>query len=559
MNKKFRYVSMLVLTAVWAVFAGSCTKDESFDSTENPTEQTEIDGFVTADEALRIAQQFIQNGNMDEGRQLRSTKTPELQVVYTDATSTRSTSGERPSYYVINIDTTGFVIVSASEVTYPVLGFSNDAKFTPEIIPDGMRGLLSSYASEVKAAKAIKPDKETELMRSQALRGELDELRAYGSVNPLLGNIRWNQQPYYNQYCPTGTPVGCVATATCQIMRYWGYPSRGTGSHTSTTDGRVANFNHALNWNNMPRETLRTWNTDVARFCYDVAVGLNMNFSPEGSGTWQTYVPGLLVNHYYYANTARYVDRSNYSTAQWMALLRQELDAGRPIQYAGYGSGGGHSFVCDGYTDGGYFHFNWGWGGSSDGYFLLYAMNPGSLGVGGGSGGFNYGHNIVIGIQPPDDVNPDPEPDPEPEPEYCSSRAYYATSTYIADVRVGTMHNASNGSNAGYVNFGNKFGNIYRGYYYELAVTPGNATYNTYTEYWNVWVDWNNNNVFESSEVVLNGYSYGATTLRKQMYIPTHIGRGSYRMRVSMKWGGYPEPCENFYYGEVEDYTLYVR
>lgn len=561
MNKKCRYAGMLMLSAAMAFFASSCSNSETFAPEEEQIEQTVNDGYVTGEEAIRIAQEFIKNGQMDQDGKLRSTSTPELNIVYTDANSTRSGDANHPSYYVINIDTTGFVIVSASEVTYPVLGFSNETKFAPEIIPDGMRGLLGNYAAEVKvAAKALKASKETELMRSLALRGELSDLRATTSVAPLLGNIRWNQQPYYNQYCPTGTPVGCVATATCQIMRYWGYPAKGIGSHTSTSDGQVANFNHALNWNNMPRETLRTWNTDVAHFCYDVAVGLNMQFSTSGSGTWQTYVPGLLVNHYYYANTARYVERTGYTTAQWMALLRQELNAGRPIQYAGYGSGGGHSFVCDGYTDSGYFHFNWGWGGSSDGYFLLHAMNPGSLGVGGGSGGFNSGHNIVIGIQPQgEEPNPEPNPEPEPEMEYCSSRGQYAVSTYIANVKVGTMNNASYGSNTGYVNFGKKFGNIYRGYYYELAVTPGNTTYNTYTEYWRAWVDWNNNNIFESSEVVLNGYTYGATVLKKQMYIPTNIRSGLYRMRVSMKWGGYPEPCENFTYGEVEDYTLNVH
>jgi hypothetical protein len=48
-----------------------------------------------------------------------------------------------------------------------------------------------------------------------------------------------------------------------------------------------------------------------------------------------------------------------------------------------------------------YFHFNWGWGGNADGYFNINALNPGALGTGGGSGGFNSGHQAVIGIEPP--------------------------------------------------------------------------------------------------------------------------------------------------------------
>ncbi|WP_329905580.1 C10 family peptidase [Porphyromonas pogonae] len=57
-------------------------------------------------------------------------------------------------------------------------------------------------------------------------------------------------------------------------------------------------------------------------------------------------------------------------------MVKSELDAGRPVQYAGMGREGGHSFVCYGYKTDGYFHFNWGWGGKLYGYFKLTALNP---------------------------------------------------------------------------------------------------------------------------------------------------------------------------------------
>ena len=85
-------------------------------------------------------------------------------------------------------------------------------------------------------------------------------LRAYNSIATLLGNIKWNQSPYYNEYIPYGHPVGCVATATTQIMRYWKYPPRGTGSHTSTHDGKYANFDKEYLWDQMPADTLRQRN-----------------------------------------------------------------------------------------------------------------------------------------------------------------------------------------------------------------------------------------------------------------------------------------------------------
>lgn len=98
------------------------------------------------------------------------------------------------------------------------------------------------------------------------------------------------------------------------------------------------------------------------------------------------------------------VIRDHYSTASWVALLKSELDAGRPMEYAGFGAGGGHAFVCDGYDVYDYFHFNWGWGGNYDGYFSIDALDPAGTGIGGGSGGFNSGHQALIGISPPSQV-----------------------------------------------------------------------------------------------------------------------------------------------------------
>jgi hypothetical protein len=103
----------------------------------------------------------------------------------------------------------------------------------------------------------------------------------------------------------------------------------------------------------------------------------------------------------YNATTLRGVQRNSYTSSTWMQLMKTELDASRPILYAGFGNGGGHAFVCDGYNSSDYFHMNWGWGGSYDGYFLLTALNPTGLGIGGGSGGYNSNQQALIGIQPP--------------------------------------------------------------------------------------------------------------------------------------------------------------
>ena len=80
-------------------------------------------------------------------------------------------------------------------------------------------------------------------------------------------------------------------------------------------------------------------------------------------------------------------------------MLKDDLKAGRPIIYSGYGDGG-HCFVCDGYNEDEYFHFNWGWGGMYDGYFLLNALAPGTGGTGSGSGSYNNDQQAIFGLEP---------------------------------------------------------------------------------------------------------------------------------------------------------------
>lgn len=396
----------LLLLGILSLMIFSCSEDDAVNS-ETPKEPSATgDTFLSMDEASVIAEQFIDSDDL-LGTQTKS-EDVQLEMVYTDLQDGMETkSGQNPAYYIFNMGDTGYVIVSASKATLPVLGYSTESKFNPKAIPTNMAGILVDFKNEINYAreKGLKADATIMKAREEYLEGTAAETKGYSySVSPLLGDIKWNQSPYYNAYCPKGTPVGCVATASSQIMRYWRYPSSSTGtySYRHATYGTLSfDYNYTLNWNAMPAARLTSANYEVAKFCYGVAVGVDMQFSAQGSGAYQSDVPGMLTRHYRYPNSIRNVYRGNYSDSAWERLITTELDNRRPVQYAGHGTGGGHSFVCDGYSSNGYFHFNWGWGGMSDGYFLLNALNPGSLGTGGGAGGFNSGQQAVINFQPP--------------------------------------------------------------------------------------------------------------------------------------------------------------
>ena len=152
----------------------------------------------------------------------------------------------------------------------------------------------------------------------------------------------------------------------------------------------------------------------VANLMYYCGASVSMEYSSSGSSVNLSnignIVKGFRENFSYDGSSIQLVTRSNYTDNLWRQTLYNELNASpaRPIQYQGYGDGGGHSFIIDGYDNNGWFHINWGWNGSNqkdqngvDSYWTLNALNPGSPGTGGGTGGFNSLQNAVIGIKPP--------------------------------------------------------------------------------------------------------------------------------------------------------------
>ena len=89
-----------------------------------------------------------------------------------------------------------------------------------------------------------------------------------------------------------------------------------------------------------------------------------------------------------------------------------------------------------------------------------------------------------------------------------------------------------------------------------IKLKPGFSG-DSYLEYWRVWVDWNEDGDFDDSgELEVETSSTGNIT--EQITVPAAASSGDKIMRVSMKYGGYPDPCEIFTYGEVEDYTIFV-
>jgi PKD repeat protein/C-terminal processing protease CtpA/Prc len=139
------------------------------------------------------------------------------------------------------------------------------------------------------------------------------------------------------------------------------------------------------------------------------------------------------------------------------------------------------------------------------------------------------------------------------ESDYCTSSGCNSSTEWIQKIVLGTYVNNS-GSDIGYGDFTDTPLEIENGQTYSLSVTPGFSG-RSRREYCRVWIDYNMDGDFsDSGEQVFaaNGIKGPASG---NISIPAGI-TGETRMRVSLKYNATPTSCENFAYGEVEDYTL---
>ncbi len=138
---------------------------------------------------------------------------------------------------------------------------------------------------------------------------------------------------------------------------------------------------------------------------------------------------------------------------------------------------------------------------------------------------------------------------------YCSSKGNNVSYEYIDFVGLGGISNATV-ANGGYGDFTTQIGNVsYGSNTIVLSIGFRSASY---TEHWGVWIDFNKNGTFESSEKVVTGSTSNSGNLSYNFTVPSTALSGNTRMRVSMKWNGAPTACETFGYGEVEDYTINI-
>ncbi len=144
---------------------------------------------------------------------------------------------------------------------------------------------------------------------------------------------------------------------------------------------------------------------------------------------------------------------------------------------------------------------------------------------------------------------------------YCTTKSNAPWELWISNVQFNTMNCVSEKfkeyTSLGYSDYTNLNTTINKSENYPLCIIPGLSWSGMLTNaYCRVWIDYNKNNAFETNEMVLEKMNQNPFTQR--ILIPNSAAIGTTLMRVAIKFGAYPTPCETFEKGEVEDYTVNI-
>ena len=341
---------------------------------------------------------------------------------------------EFPNFYVFGNERC-FVIIAGDDCVQPVLGYSMEGGFGNGTMPECVSDWLKAYTDGIASVKESRLNATVEI-RSEwemLLNGRGLEPKSRSNVKPLI-RTKWNQRDPFNSLCPLDSNgynghavAGCGAIAMAQIMNYWEHPVRGVGSHcyvpaTHTEyDTLCASFGETVyDWDNMKNIYSRGYNETealaVATLVYHCGVSVDMDYDfrydQNGqnpvSNVSQPILDDALIEYFDYSSNTTYVQKAQFHDTIWVSMLKQDLNDLQPVLYRAASNNQGanaHIFICDGYDENDFFHFNWGHAGNYDGYYTIAELHEGLT-------NYNYGNYAMFGcrpnttpINPPDNIH----------------------------------------------------------------------------------------------------------------------------------------------------------
>lgn len=309
-------------------------------------------------------------------------------------------------FYVFELNPPGYIIVTGSYDLPPVIAYSFTNNFQGNTGDNPLFDLL--YADITLRLQYIQliPEKTLEERHLQwdtfnkgtpLSSGRFEQWPPEGST-PTGGWIltNWHQSPPFNNFCPldlahggTRSVAGCPAVTMAQILNY-----HNTTMNVVFTDSDDYYHNYGGNqfwidnnyvtygFKSFPQlntylSTLQSHyesqipptNDDKAAITFACGVAATQVYGASGSGTFgvnQAYEAYQRFN----CTTISLLDDSDPDLYERMASnMKDALPAHLAVVNEGLTAG--HNLVVDGYNTDNYYHLNFGWGGSSNGWYFF--------------------------------------------------------------------------------------------------------------------------------------------------------------------------------------------
>jgi hypothetical protein len=298
-----------------------------------------------------------------------------------------------PIYYVVYLQPSGFVVVSADDFVEPIIAFACKGTYDPS--PENPLGALVTQDLKLRIATvrrasvlmSVTPQaaftdsqkKWSYLIGDAVISNDgfepmsiapicdvnLSDLR----VPPLVqskwgqGNIYdSNDQPQacYNYCTPQikinsvsfiegqidNYPCGCVAVAVAQFMRYQQYPQEPVEpkQFAFLVEGKEADHwlirgdgpDGAYNWDDMVEvpddNTTDQQRRAIGVLCHDAAIAVETEFWPDGSGASLDNAVKAFLKTFQYSNAKWAENEGSYVERKYfLSLINPNLDAGIPV------------------------------------------------------------------------------------------------------------------------------------------------------------------------------------------------------------------------------------
>ena len=399
--RNFKNKKQFVLLFLLGIVFYSCSKDEQ---SQAKVELQNNENFVELTQAKEIGGDIYFSSLTSAKANKGGAEISSKRTIKT-ITEAKNDNG-KTSYYIINYNEGGFILLSADNRIQPILAYSEEGRFEIDetAYSEGLQFWTNDTKMQISEIQNSKLEQSSEnkiawekiqnILTNQNLFSKEDPIECYDhteiyTVGPFL-NSKWYQDGGFNDalpYISCGSftfqvYAGCVPIAMGQVMKYYQYPTN-------------------YNWSFMP---LTSATTTTANFIADIHTAINDVYSdsPIYSCTATSVYPdkdmGYVLRSQFGYSSASY---ANYNST----TVRNNLNLGKPVILAGDNGNTGHMWVCDGYRDTAFhfadctgalyqfLHMNWGFGDNNDGWFALGNFNPGNT-------HYNYNKKMIYNITP---------------------------------------------------------------------------------------------------------------------------------------------------------------